>query len=257
MVVVVLLVRRLLEGPGPGDLFDRGSYRLIVDPTTVPLPRVPPLQAPAGPVGDDHADGDLGHATRLDPEAQTDVRFDATCRGVVDNATSLDFDKVRSAEHADDAPGDVNVIAWGTGSGATPPVSPGVRVFDDKGKPVAYQFVASDRGVVALVRPGAAAPGVPVAGGEGRGLRPGPVGGARREGGRFARQSRCGHLDSRDVLAAGPRPGRHATSRPSRPLAAAEASPAPPTRPIPNGSPGGHFGSFASRSRTLAATSPA
>lgn len=139
------------------DVFGIGAYHLTVDTQnlTVPIPVVSSLFAP---IADGFLNDTLANATDLTKltTTNTDQRFDATYRGMIESRTDQDVYKVKAPTSTNPNQLSLNVMVWGTGSNS---VDPRVRVFDAAGNPVRYRVLANDVGLfsveVSSVVPGA------------------------------------------------------------------------------------------------------
>jgi hypothetical protein len=103
---------------------------------------------------DGHTNDTLASALNLAPKPTTDQRFDATYRGVIEDATDTDTYRVSTAAFAAGTPVTLDAMVWGTDS---TPLNPRVRVFDAAGNPVAFQVLANDAGLFSLQVPNAVA----------------------------------------------------------------------------------------------------
>jgi hypothetical protein len=138
---------------GAGGDFAVGGYKVAVDFLSLGGVLAPITNTVAG-VLDGHTNDTLATALNLAPPQPTDQRFDATYRGVIEDAADTDTYRVSTAAFAAGTPVTLDAMVWGTDS---TPLNPRVRVFDAAGNPVAFQVLANDAGLFSLQIPNAAA----------------------------------------------------------------------------------------------------
>ncbi|QEL20127.1 matrixin family metalloprotease [Limnoglobus roseus] len=134
------------------NVFGTGEYRLTVSPGTILTPLLSSLLAP---LTDGNTNDTLATATDLTGQSagRKDQRFDATFRGVIENARDVDVYRVKAPTTTD--PRGLNVIVWGTDA---TPVNSRVRIYDANKNLVPFEVLANDTGLfsvrVASVTPG-------------------------------------------------------------------------------------------------------
>jgi Matrixin len=128
------------------DVFGIGGYKLAVDYVSLGG-LLAPLTNTVGAILDGHTNDVLSGATLIPPRTTSDSRFDAIYRGVIEDATDVDFYRISTAKYAAGTAVTLNVIVWGLDAD---PLDPRVRMFDAAGNPVAFQVLANDTGVFSL-----------------------------------------------------------------------------------------------------------
>ena len=128
------------------DVFGIGIYQLTVDTLNLTVPVVSSLLSP---VTDGFLNDTLSNATDLTQltTTNTDQRFDATYRGVIESRSDQDIYKIKAPASANPNQLSLNVMVWGTGSNS---VDPRVRVYDAAGNPVRYRVLANDVGLFSV-----------------------------------------------------------------------------------------------------------
>lgn len=138
------------------DVFGAGGYQLTVDGTTTNA-ALAPATAVLEPTLQLRLGDTLTVAVDLLPPggAPADRRFDATHRAAIEDSGGTDTYRVRAPAADGSAALNLNVMAWGTDAD---PLDPRVRVFDADGRPVAFQVLANEAGLMSIqvlgVRPG-------------------------------------------------------------------------------------------------------
>ncbi|HVK09286.1 MAG TPA: matrixin family metalloprotease [Gemmataceae bacterium] len=162
------LTLQFTQSPGGGDYFVRvegatddvfgvGGYQLTVDGATTNAALAPPT-AVLEPTLQLRLGDTLTVAVDLLPEGgpPADRRFDATHRAAIGDSGDADTYRVRAPAADGSAPMNLNVMVWGTDAD---PLDPRVRVFDADGRPVAFQVLANEAGLMSVqvlgVTPGA------------------------------------------------------------------------------------------------------
>jgi hypothetical protein len=140
------------------DAFGIGGYQLTVDGVTLNA-ALSPLTAILEPTLQLRLSDTLTTVVDLLPLVggqSTDRRFDYTHRAAIGNSGDTDSYRVRAPAADGSAPLNLNVMVWGT---AADPLDPRVRVFDADGRPVAFQVLANEAGLMSVqvrgVTPGA------------------------------------------------------------------------------------------------------
>lgn len=138
------------------DAFGIGGYQLTVDGVTLNA-ALSPVASLLEPTLDLRLNDTLATATDLLlGERPTDRRFDYTYRGVIEDNEDTDFYRLRAPAADGSAPLNLNVMVWGLDAD---PLDPRVRVFDADGRPVAFQVLANEAGLMSVqvlgVTPGA------------------------------------------------------------------------------------------------------
>jgi hypothetical protein len=136
-----------------GSPFGVGGYKVAADFLSLGGVLAPITNTVLG-VLDGHTNDTLATALNLAPHAPTDQRFDATYRGVIEDATDKDTYRVWTNSYPAGTPVNLDVIVWGTDA---TPVNPRVAVFDAAGRPVAVQVLSDDTGLFSLQLPDAVA----------------------------------------------------------------------------------------------------
>jgi len=103
---------------------------------------------------DGHTDDVLSSALGLQAPSNSDARFDAIYRGVIEDSTDLDSYRISTGKFPAGTLVTLNAIVWGLEAS---PLDPRIRVFDTAGQPVAFQVLANDRGLFSLQVPKAIA----------------------------------------------------------------------------------------------------
>jgi hypothetical protein len=129
-----------------GDVFDIGAYKLSVDFLSVGG-LLSPITTTLTGVVDGHTDDILATALGLKAPSNSDARFDAIYRGVIEDTHDVDSYKIRTDKFAAGTLVTLNVMVWGLDAN---PVDARVRVFDANGNPVAFQVLANDRGIFSV-----------------------------------------------------------------------------------------------------------
>ncbi|HVK15607.1 MAG TPA: matrixin family metalloprotease [Fimbriiglobus sp.] len=139
------------------DVFGIGGYRLAVDGMTLNA-ALSPLTAILEPTLQLRLGDTLTAVVDLLPVggAPADRRFDATHRAAISDSGDTDTYRVRAPAADGSAPLNLNVMVWGTDAD---PLDPRVRVYDADGRPVAFQVLANESGLMSVqvlgVQPGA------------------------------------------------------------------------------------------------------
>ena len=139
------------------DAFGIGGYKLAVDGVTLNA-ALSPLTAILDPTLQLRLGDALTTVVDLLPLGgqPTDRRFDATHRAAIEDSGDTDTYRLRAPTAAGSAPLNLNVMVWGTDAD---PLDPRVRVFDADGRPVAFQVLANEAGLMSVqvlgVAPGA------------------------------------------------------------------------------------------------------
>lgn len=128
------------------DVFDVGAYKLGVDFLSLGG-LLSPLTTTLTGVLDGHTDDVLANALGLRSNSGSDARFDATYRGVIEDARDVDTYRVRTDHFAPGTAVTLNVMVWGLDANA---VDARVRVYDASGAPVAFQVLSNDRGLFSV-----------------------------------------------------------------------------------------------------------
>jgi hypothetical protein len=130
------------------DVFGIGQYHLTVDTLNLTVP-IPVVSSLLSPIADGFLNDTLANATNLTKltSSQTDQRFDATYRGMIESRVDQDVYKIKAPASGNPDQLSLNVIVWATGSNS---VDPRVRVYDAAGNPVRYRVLANDSGLFSI-----------------------------------------------------------------------------------------------------------
>jgi hypothetical protein len=134
------------------DVFGIGGYRLAVDMLT-PTSLLSPLAPLLSPILDGHTDDTLGLARVLNPtpKPEPDSRFDFTFKGVIEDESDIDRFKIHAPATSGTGSVTLNVMVWALESNG---LDPRIQVYDSTlGKPVAFQVLANDTGVMTIQVP--------------------------------------------------------------------------------------------------------
>jgi hypothetical protein len=128
------------------DVFGIGAYRVVADATLLGA-TLPILPALLSPVVDGVLNNTLLTATQLlgGATGAPDSRFDANYRGVIESSRDVDHYQIRAPLTSPGAPTNLNVVVWGLDAS---PLNPRVRLLDSLGRPVAFQVLVNDGGVM-------------------------------------------------------------------------------------------------------------
>ena len=140
------------------DVFGIGGYQLTVDGVTLNA-ALSPLTAILEPTLQLRLGDTLTTVVDLLPlvgSQPTDRRFDYTHRAAISDSGDTDTYRLRAPAADGSAPLNLNVMVWGTDAD---PLDPRVRVTDAGGRPVAFQVLANEAGLMSVqvlgVTPGA------------------------------------------------------------------------------------------------------
>jgi hypothetical protein len=134
------------------DVFGIGGYRLAVDYISLGTLLVP-LTPLLSPIVDGHTDDSLGLPRLLSPTPKPapDDRFDFTFAGAIEDSADVDRYKIHAPAMAGTGPVNMNVMVWAI---ETDGLDPRIQVYDaTNGRPVAFQVLANDDGVMTVQVP--------------------------------------------------------------------------------------------------------
>jgi Matrixin len=140
-----------VDGATP-DVFGMGGYRLAVDYISLGTLLVP-LTPLLSPILDGHTDDSLGLPRLLSPtpKPMPDDRFDFTFAGAIEDSTDVDRYKIHAPAMIGTGPVNMNVMVWAI---ETDGLDPRIQVYDaTTGRPVAFQVLANDDGVMSIQVP--------------------------------------------------------------------------------------------------------